>query len=108
MNSLLNSLIADIGLLAITAGSIERIMQIAKNIINKYYKKKLSKEINEGTIIALSIGFCFFANIQIDIFTCIPDYINKLLTGLIVSFGSDFFHQILSILQITKNNKKNK
>lgn len=103
VNSILSNLAIQIGILLVACGSVERLCQIIKSTIIVLIKKELSVLQKDLLVVTISILFCLLTGVKFEIGIQLPLFINEIISGLLISFGSASLHTVLSFIQSVKS-----
>jgi hypothetical protein len=107
-NTLLDSLSAQIALLLVLSGTVERLTEYVKLIITAKYKQEIPAWLKQVLVLVVSIAFCVLSSTQFNVGLAIPTVANQIIAGILVSFGSDTLHALLNVIKSIKDTNEAK
>ena len=108
LNLLIDSLSAQLAMLLILAGTVERITEFAKLGIMTYTRKELPAFAKQIMSLSISVVFCLTTSTKFNVGLDVPIYVNEIIAGLIISFGSDTLHSVLNFIKTLKDTNEAK
>jgi len=108
INTIVDVLTAQIALLLVLAGTVERISEYIKIALVSSLKKDIPVVAKQGLTLAVSILFCLITETSFDVGMTIPAVAQQIIAGILVSFGSDALHSLLTFVKSVKNTQEAK
>jgi hypothetical protein len=108
LNALVDMFTAQLSLLLVLAGTVERVTEYVKLGITSYTKKEIPGYVKQILVLAVSILFCLITETQFNVGLKVPPYVNEVIAGILISFGSDTLHSLLNVIKSIKDTNEAK